>query len=136
MSSEVNSGAEKIERLTCIICPVGCHLEVLRDGSGAILGVTGNSCPRGRAYAVTELTAPVRTLTATVALTGAAERRLPVKTSAPIPKNCMLQAMDVIHSMTVSAPVSCGDVIAHNFICEGVDLVACKDAAAKPDRTD
>ena len=33
-------------RLTCIVCPMGCQMEVtLQDG--VPVSVTGNTCPRG-----------------------------------------------------------------------------------------
>ena len=38
------------KKLTCIVCPMGCPLEVTLEG-GNILSVTGNTCPRGEKYA-------------------------------------------------------------------------------------
>ena len=40
---------KKIE-LTCIGCPMGCPLIVTME-DGAVVSVTGNTCPRGDAYA-------------------------------------------------------------------------------------
>ena len=42
--------------LTCIVCPLGCRMTVEKDGDNFI--VTGNTCPRGKEYAVKELTNP------------------------------------------------------------------------------
>ena len=50
--------------LTCIGCPMGCQVSV-QMGAGKILSVTGNTCPRGDAYAREEVTAPARTVTST-----------------------------------------------------------------------
>ena len=36
--------------LTCIGCPLGCALTVEMDGN-KVVGVTGHTCPRGKAYA-------------------------------------------------------------------------------------
>ena len=49
---------KKIE-LTCISCPMGCPLIVTME-DGAVASVTGNTCPRGDAYARKEVTAPTR----------------------------------------------------------------------------
>ena len=49
---------KKIE-LTCIGCPMGCPLIVTME-DGAVVSVTGNTCPRGDAYARKEVTAPTR----------------------------------------------------------------------------
>ena len=51
--------------LTCIGCPLGCPLMVTME-NGAVVSVTGNTCPRGDAYARTEVTAPSRIVTTTV----------------------------------------------------------------------
>ena len=59
---------KKIE-LTCISCPMGCPLIVTME-DGAVASVTGNTCPRGDAYARKEVTAPTRIVTSTVRVTG------------------------------------------------------------------
>lgn len=46
-----------VKQFTCIECPVGCLLTVEGEGK-KIISVTGNSCPRGKAYAESEFTAP------------------------------------------------------------------------------
>ena len=122
---------ENVKKLTCVVCPAGCPIEVTLDENGAIVNVTGNTCPRGKAYAISELTHPVRTLTSTVTLTGADECRLPVKTDRPIPKETLFAAMRQIETVTAAAPVHRGDVILTDFIEKGTNLVACKTIAAK-----
>ncbi len=119
-----------VTKLTCVVCPAGCAIEVERDEKGQIVSVTGNTCPRGKAYAISELTHPVRTLTTTVALEGAAECRLPVKTDRAIPKETLFAAMKQASAVTVKAPVSRGDVIIQDFIEAGTNLVACKTILA------
>jgi len=115
-----------VKKLTCVVCPAGCPLEVTLAEDGSILSVTGNTCPRGKAYAESELTHPTRTLTTTVNLNSAAERRLPVKTDKPIPKESLFAAMEAAMKITVSAPVKRGDVIAADFIEPGTNLIAGK----------
>ena len=58
-----------IRELTCIGCPMGCQLTAVMDGS-RVTEVTGNTCPRGDAYARKECTHPARTVTGTVRVTG------------------------------------------------------------------
>ena len=112
------------KELTCIICPMSCHLEVTLDDNGAIVSVTGNTCKRGDQYARTELTSPVRMLTSTVKLEGGLYKRLPVITSDNIPKGSMTEVMEAISKVTVSAPVKIKDVIIENVCGLGVDIVA------------
>ncbi len=115
-----------VKKMTCVVCPNGCPLEVTLDETGAVVSVTGNTCPRGKTYAVSETTHPVRTLTTTVTIDGAAESRLPVKTDHPIPKETLFEAMKLASAVRVHTPVRRGDVILADFIEKGTNLVACK----------
>lgn len=110
------------KELTCIACPLGCSVTVTLDGD-KIISVEGNTCPRGKEYAITECTAPVRTLTTTVRCTDGS--LLPVKTARPIPKHKMMEAMAVINSATAALPVSVGDVIIKGLF--GTDVIATQE---------
>ena len=57
------------KKLTCIVCPMGCQLKVELDGK-RVVSVEGYTCKRGLAYAETEFTAPMRTLTTTAPVEG------------------------------------------------------------------
>lgn len=114
--------------MTCIACPRGCRLLVSGPGkkgdAGGDIAVTGNRCPRGVDYALQELKNPMRILTSTVAATGPGGVRMPVKTSAEIPKGKMMEAMAVIHRTVMNRPGIPGDVIIEDFLGLKVDLVA------------
>ena len=113
--------------LTCVVCPAGCKITVTLE-DGKVTDVTGQTCPRGKTYAASEVTHPVRTLTTTVLLENAANGAgtLPVKTNKPISKGLLFAAMEELAGFTVAAPVSAGDVLVKDFMEPGVDLVACK----------
>ncbi|MBQ8640756.1 MAG: DUF1667 domain-containing protein [Clostridia bacterium] len=113
--------------LTCVVCPAGCRITVILE-DGKVTDVTGQTCPRGKTYAVSEVTHPVRTLTTTVLLEGAVcgAKTLPVKTNKPISKELLFAAMQELAGFTVSAPVSTGTVLLKDFMEPGVDLIACK----------
>lgn len=115
------------KNLTCIVCPVGCQLEVVTDDDGKIVSITGNTCKRGFDYASTEFTDPRRTLTTTVRIEGSStDKYLPVRTSAPIPKPKLFEAMELVNSISTVAPVKVGDVVCKGFVEKGIDLIACK----------
>ena len=82
-----------VKQFTCIECPVGCLLTVEGEGK-KIISVTGNSCPRGKAYAESEFTAPVRTVTSTVRAKNGG--MIPVRTSGGVPKEEVLSLMKAI----------------------------------------
>jgi len=92
--------------LICVVCPKSCHLIADDD-----LNVTGNGCERGAAYARRELEDPVRTLTSTVRISGAALCRCPVRTRAPIPKGLIFDAMRLLDAIDLTAPVEEGFVV-------------------------
>lgn len=115
------------KNLTCIVCPVGCQLEVTADESGKVSEIVGNTCKRGYDYAMTEFTDPRRTLTTTVRISGSKnDKFLPVRTSSPIPKPSLFKAMEKVNTIEVSAPVKVGDIVCADFIEDGINLVACK----------
>ena len=109
--------------LICITCPKGCHLTVDEENDYA---VTGSSCPRGAEYARNELLHPVRMITSTVRVQGAAIPRLPVKTDKPLPKEKMFDCMQLINTLNVKAPVKVGQVLAANILDTDVNIVATK----------
>ena len=110
--------------LTCIVCPRGCRLKVDEENG---YKVTGNACQRGEAYGYKELTNPTRVLTTTVAITGAAHRRLPVKTDRDIPRDKLLDCVREVAKMKVASPVRRGQVLRSDLLGTGANLVACRD---------
>ena len=104
--------------LTCILCPKGCRLRVDEKNGYA---VTGNQCPRGIEYGKTELTRPIRSVSSTVGITGAAHRRCPVKTDGPIPKSLVFAAVQALNGVTLSAP------ILENICGTGRNFIATRD---------
>lgn len=108
--------------LICIVCPRGCRLHVDKD-----LNVTGNFCPRGKAYGQQEVTNPTRVVTSTVRIENAILPLCPVKTNSPIPKGKIFEIMSSINEIKIQAPVHIGDVIIHDICGTGIDLVATRD---------
>ena len=62
-----------MKEFTCIMCPRGCRLTA--DSDLYELTVSGNACERGREYAESEYSNPVRTVTFNVGVSGG-ERRV------------------------------------------------------------
>ncbi len=110
--------------LTCIVCPLGCSLEVELEGKN-ILSVTGNTCPRGAKYAESECTNPERTITTTVRCDNG--EVVPVKTITPIPKEKMFECMAEINKSVASLPIHRGDIIIKGVAGTDVNVVATAD---------
>ena len=123
----------KIEKLslTCIICPMGCSMEVEVEtnasGQKKVLSVKDNGCKRGEQYAAKELQNPTRTLTTTIKVEGGELPLVPVKTAGEVPKASLLQCMEVVRRASCKAPVKRGDVLIFDLLGTGVNVVACAD---------
>lgn len=113
--------------IPCIVCPKGCIIDVtVKDGS--ITEVTGNGCNRGDTYARSEVTAPVRTITTSVRVSGSEKEIVSVKTAKAVPKNTIESIMEIIKNTVAAAPVKAGDVITADIAGTGIDLIATADA--------
>ena len=114
------------KEMTCIICPRGCHL--VAEINGENITVTGNTCPRGEAYAKQEILDPRRTVTTTVsALSASGLRVCPVKTAAPVPKDMVFAVVEEANKAKLVPPIHIGDVVIHDVAGTGIDLVATRE---------
>lgn len=112
--------------LICINCPLGCALTVTLE-NGEVTHVTGNTCPRGGAYARKECTNPTRIVTTTVRVEGGRLPVVSVKTASDIPKGKIAACVRALKDVKVKAPVHIGDVILENAAGTGVNIIATKD---------
>lgn len=120
----------EIRELTCIGCPLGCQVRAeIEDGK--VVKVSGNTCPKGESYARKEVTAPVRTVTTTVKVTGGVIPVVSVKTIGEIPKEKIFDCIRALKNVTVEAPVHIGDVVLADAAGTGIDVAATKEAAKR-----
>ena len=111
------------KEIICTVCPVGCRITV--EGEGAdISSIVGNTCKRGETYAKDEFIAPKRLLTCSVRLEGANRAMLPIRSSSPLPKEKIMECMDLIRQVKVTAPIEEGQVIIRDILGTGIDMVS------------
>lgn len=111
-----------VTEMICINCPLGCRMRVEeRDGE---IVVTGNTCERGRKYAVTEMTAPRRTVTSSVSVSGGVLKTVSLKTNRPILKSEIFSALSKLKGVTVKAPIKIGDTVVKDIASGGESFVA------------
>jgi len=118
-----------MRKLTCIVCPMGCALEVDDSKDQDSLAVTGNRCLRGASYAMEEIRAPKRVVTATCAIDGQGSgsvRRVPVKTVSPCPKEKISALLEDIYKVKITLPVKVGDVVIADWNGSKIDIVAAR----------
>lgn len=115
------------QRMICIECPVGCALSVDIENC-RVTRVSGNKCPKGEGYAISEVEHPARTLTSAVLAKGLKLKMVPVRTDKPIPKERLKEAMEEIKKIRLDHPVQCGETIAKDLLGLGVALIATRAA--------
>ena len=110
------------KELVCIVCPRSCRMTITSDGDELV--VTGNTCKRGKEFAVSEMTDPRRTVCTTVSTAFPSVPVLPVGVSGPIPKNRIFDLMHEVNRITVSKRLGREEVVVPNILNLGVDLIA------------
>jgi len=108
--------------LTCITCPAGCRISVEFTGSQYIC--TGNKCKKGEAFAIAEMSSPVRTLTTTVRTTFPHMPVLPVRTKTEVPKEKIPSIMRELSCIIINKKINIGETIAANILNTGCDIIA------------
>src|SRR5690554_6716771 len=98
-----------MKELVCIVCPNGCRLQVTKSGNE--YEVKGAKCPKGKEYAITEMTDPRRSISTTVRTVFEDCRVLPVRTNGEIPKDKIFSLMELINKVVVDKKLKRGDII-------------------------
>jgi CxxC motif-containing protein len=123
----------KKKKITCIVCPTGCSLEISYR-NGKVVNVSGYTCKRGMSYGWGEATNPVRVLTTTVRLKGGKLPVLPVKSDKPLLKDLLFECMKALNATELEAPVALGDIVAENIIGSGINIIATRSISAASTR--
>ena len=132
-----------VKQFTCIVCPRGCLLtvEITEPAADAVSGapnyldavrVVGAARGRGVVYGRQQATAPLRSLTTTLRTSGADRPRLPVRSSADLPLERLLDACIALDTVVAQAPLRCGDVVMADLLGLGIDMLASDDLAVCP----
>jgi len=113
----------EIKNFLCVACPVGCALKVEVQGKEA-LRVDGNTCPRGVKYAESEVSNPTRTFTSTIRVKNGALPVCPVRSRAPLPLERVFDVTREVAKISMSAPITIGQILIENVCGTGTDIVA------------
>lgn len=114
-----------MRNLICIECPIGCSLSVEKVGEQ--WDVKGNKCPKGKDFAINEITDPRRSICSTVRTTFKKVPRLPVRTTGDVPLKEIFAVMAQINAISVDKPIHTGDVIIKNVCNTGINVIAASD---------
>ena len=109
-----------MRELTCIVCPNGCELKFLDDGS-----VVGNLCQRGEAFAKQEVSHPLRSVTATCKTIFEDIPVVAVKSDAQVEKDMVWKIIEEIKKTIITKKLGIGDVVIENVLDSKVNIIMC-----------
>ena len=105
-------------KLTCIMCPMGCEMEITKNGEN--FKVTGNSCIRGERYAIQEIQSPTRMITALIKTKAGIAS---VKTTNLVPKDKIFDVLNEINKLKLKSVKQNQVVIKNVLNLENVDVI-------------
>jgi len=114
--------AEK-RHFVCVVCPIGCEIDVVHDGS-KIISMEGNKCEKSEEFVNQELVEPMRILTTTVRIQGSRWPVIPVRTDKAVPKRLFPRIMRQLRRTKLQAPVNILDVVVKDVLGTGANIIA------------
>lgn len=120
-----------LREFTCIICPNGCEIEVEIGPDGSVGAIQGAACQGGVNYVKQELADPRRTIASSVLVIGGELPLASVRLTKAVPKDRIFDVMEQIRNVTLTAPVHAGDVVIHDVLGLGSDVIVTKNVAGR-----
>jgi CxxC motif-containing protein len=111
-----------IDRMTCLLCPAGCELEV-REENGRV-EVIGARCAKGEAFGAEEVLYPLRNLATSVPLAGTEADMVSVRLSRRVSRDLIFPILAAIAELRPAAPVRRGQVLIADVLGSGADVIA------------
>jgi CxxC motif-containing protein len=107
----------------CVVCPIGCEIDVVHDGK-KIISMEGNKCEKSEEFVSQELIEPMRILTTTVRIQGARWAVIPVRSDKAVPKRLFPRIMRQLRRIKLQAPVNMLDVVVRDILDTGANIIA------------
>lgn len=107
----------------CVVCPIGCEIDVVHDGS-KIISMEGSKCKKSEEFVSQELIEPMRILTTTVRIQESMWPVIPVRTDKPVPKRLFPRIMRQLRRTKLQAPVNMLDVVVSDVLGTGANIIA------------
>jgi len=115
--------ATEKKHFICVVCPIGCEIDIVHDGS-KIISMEGNKCERSEEFVSQELIEPMRILTTTVRIQGSRWAVIPVRTDKSVPKRLFPSMMRQLRRIKVQTPVNMLDVVVRDVLGTGANIIA------------
>ena len=114
------------KHFVCVVCPIGCEIDVVHDGS-KIISMEGNKCEKSVEFVTQELIEPMRILTTTVRIQGSRWLVIPVRTDKAVPKRLLPCIMKQLKHIKLQAPVNMLEVVVRDVLGTGANIIATRN---------
>lgn len=115
------------DKLTCIMCPLGCEMEV--TVSGKDVATRGNKCVKGLEFAEEEMLDPKRNLATSVPIAGGNFQMLSVRLNQRVSRQMLFPILKEIARLRLVPPVTRGSVLIKNVLGSGADVIATRSVS-------
>lgn len=115
----------------CGYCSGRCRMTVKLDNNQKFVSAAGNACSNGAKYAREEIDNPFKIFASLIAIKGGSEAVSSVKTNKPVPKELFSVIEEYIKSISLSAPVTYGDIVMTNILDTGADIIITRAVPAQ-----
>ncbi|OGN93761.1 MAG: hypothetical protein A2Z75_06625 [Chloroflexi bacterium RBG_13_50_10] len=122
--------AAQKKHFVCVVCPVGCEIDVVHDGS-KIISMEGSKCEKSEEFVSQELIESMRILTTTVRIQGSKWPVIPVRTDRAVPKRLFPRIMRQLRRIKLQAPVSMLDVVVRDVLHTGANIIVTRTMPRK-----
>ncbi|PRR76932.1 hypothetical protein CLLI_26660 [Clostridium liquoris] len=115
-----------IKEFICKGCEDKCVVSL--DWDEENMEINGNRCEEAFSYAKEARYDNKDIFTTLVRIKGAKCNVVPVKSSKPMDKKLWVECSKALSMLHVGAPIKIGDVVCHNLLNTGVDILCTKNA--------
>lgn len=111
-----------IDTLTCIMCPIGCELQVIVLDEK--MEIAGNKCEKGKEFAYEEVLHPKRNLATSVPISGQHQTMLSVRLDRRVPRDQIFSILNEIAKLRPVPPIVRGQILIENILNTGSNVIA------------
>lgn len=116
-----------LNEFICKGCNEYCCINI--DKSGEYIELKGNLCDKAFDYVENKIKSKKDIFTSLVRIKGACCNVVPVKSNKPLDKSLWLECSKALSMLHVGAPIKMGDIVCHNLLNTGIDIICTKNVS-------
>lgn len=118
-----------LNEFICKGCNEYCCINIYKNEKD--IELSGNLCEKAFDYAEDKIKNKKDIFTSLVRIKGSYCNVVPVKSTKPLDKGLWLECSQSLSMLHVGTPIKIGDIVCHNLLNTGVDIVCTKNILKK-----